>query len=243
MQYLSVTQLTEVNQTLHRTAEKFISLTDKAKSDIADVQSSAKAKYLNGDTFAELPKSTRQQMYQAEIRKLTAKIQKQFDADSKGLLRESGRLAEIIEEAAPLYDPIRRLNLETSTGEAARDRAAIQQLLVGASQPELETLLARYQAENNLPGLAAVSSISARDDKLRKALPNAKIVGGVKFGDEEQLDAIFHAGKNMTSVLLDEARTVNGAANGARRINAGLRGMKVEDGKVVDIRSAEGGES
>lgn len=236
LQFKTVQDLTDLNVRLHSKAEAFIEHADKAKSQIAEIRANSEKKYLESDTFAELPKNTRQQMFQAEVRKLTAKISQEFDEASKGMLREIGGLTDQIQASEGMYEPIRRLNWHTASGELAKDRASVQQLLDGASLPEIETLLATYKGSDNLAGIAAVSSVVGRDADMRKKFPNAKILDGVKFGDEDQLDAIFHAGNNMAAVLLDEARSVNGAANGARRINAGLRGMKVEDGKVVDIR-------
>lgn len=99
---------------------------------------------------------------------------------------------------------------------------------------------------NPYPRIAAISAVAGRDSSIRKQLPNARIVKNAKFGDEDQLDSIFHSGNNITSVLLGESRGVTASVNlgsqGTTRIEAGLRGMKVEDGKVVDTRNS-GGES
>lgn len=247
MKYKTVSELTELNIKLHKSAEAFIKITDKAKADIQAVKDEVNERYFGkGSPFTEMSKAQKRQFADSEIRKATSNITKQFNDDSKSHMHEVGGFTEAIQDAQELYDPIRRVSLETSTGDAATSRAAIQQLIAGATLPELETLLSKYEATNDLPGIAAISAVASRDSSIRKQLPNARIVKNAKFGDEDQLDAIFHAGNNITGVLVGESRgvtaSVNHGSRGTSRIESGLRGMKVEDGKVVDTRQA-GGES
>lgn len=49
------------------------------------------------------------------------------------------------------------------------------------------------------------------------------------FGDEDQISAIFHVSQNVRRLLVEEARTTQGAADGARRIRQGLTALRMDD--------------
>jgi hypothetical protein len=248
MAYKTVAQLTELNVELNKKAETFIKLATDAKAAMTKVRQDIHDRY-NSQDYNELPRQNRQQMATFEIRKAVAVIQRKFDEDSKGQLRGIGKLSEAINETAPLYEPIRRLNYETA---ADADRAQYQKTLVNASTQDLLTLVDVFESTNNRSGLAALSSIvGGRDDKsLRKALPNARIVRNLKWEDQEQLDAVFKSGKHMQSICLEESRSVvhtsnkGSVTNGIDRIKRGLRRINVTDGKVADsatdIRQSNG---
>ena len=229
--YRTVTELTELNIALNKNAEDFVALTDRAKADMRNVRGEIKSKYSSNE-FADLPKSNRQQMITYESRKAVAQIQKVYQGESKGQIREISKLSGEINEAADAYNPIKRLNIETSRDkDQSERRARYQQLMQSSSVHDLMTMMDVFESTNDRSGLAAISSVvsATKDKNFRKALPNARIVKNIQWPDQDQLDAIFHAGKHMTSIALEHNRSVTAAANGkvafngVDRVRQGLR--------------------
>lgn len=237
--YKNVSELTQLNVDLNKAAEDFISLATKAKSEIEKARADVRAKF-DSPQFENIPKANRRPFVDAEIRRAMAEIRRSYKEATKENLREIKRIADEINVASELYKPVKRLSLETALDPKLADRRERhQRLLANASVPELETMLDAFESTKDLAGLAALSSITNGDAKLRRAIPTARIVKNIEWDHQEQLDAIFKSGRHMVDVCIEEDRSVesslkgNARGNTTDRIRRGLRPVNVKDGELV----------
>ena len=236
MKYQTITDLTSANIKMTQTAERIVSLADLAKKDMAILREDLDKRYA-GAEFSHISKTARSQMKEVELRKQSRAILTEFEQRTTPLLKEVSGLAETINGAREFYEnPVKRLNVETSRNpDHLARRNQFMQLLKDAGPNDLETQFQVAASTNDLPVLAAISSIvNARDDtSLRKLLPSAKVAGAADFGDTDQVNAILHGGRHMVDVVMEHTREVTAIAIGRRgsgidRVKQGLRGSGVE---------------
>lgn len=184
--YLTVAELTAVNQKLrNQTAE----LTRRAARSSEEIE---RAKAQAEERYSALPTRERRQYVAREVAATSKRIVAEFNEGTKGILRDIEALSTEINAAREFYEnPFKRLNVLTAMDpKMAGRRAEVSAMLVHAGPAEIETLADAFRSTRDFGGMAALVSRNSKIPASERKLHNAAIVAGVDFPDADQVAAI-----------------------------------------------------